>query len=97
MDLWCGDERSDAVEGWGPGGGALGTGPMDTPQMFCRCALRTALKDRLQCPPPSPTAVGYPQGCVGRGRQVTPPPLRGGQPMPSHCPSNARCQPQWHL
>ena len=26
-----------------------------------------------------------------------PPPLQGAQPMPSHCPPDAKCQPQWHL
>ena len=23
--------------------------------------------------------------------------LQGAQPMPSHCPPDAKCQPQWHL
>ena len=27
----------------------------------------------------------------------TPPPFQGAQPMPSHCPPDAKCQPQWHL
>ena len=27
----------------------------------------------------------------------TPPPLQGAQSMPSHCPPDAKCQPQWHL
>ena len=26
-----------------------------------------------------------------------PPPLQGAQPMPSHCPPDTKCQPQWHL
>ena len=28
-----------------------------------------------------------------------PPPLslEGAKPMPSHCPPDAKCQPQWHL
>ena len=30
-------------------------------------------------------------------RGGTPPPLPGAQPMPSHCPPDAKCQPQWHL
>ena len=32
-----------------------------------------------------------------RGRYPPPPPLQGAQPMPSHCPPDANCQPQWHL
>ena len=32
------------------------------------------------------------EGCIGRGGGV-----QGAQPMPSHCPSDAKCQPQWHL
>ena len=31
-----------------------------------------------------------------RGRYPPPPPLQGAQPMPSHCPPDAKCQPQWH-
>ena len=26
-----------------------------------------------------------------------PPPLQGAQPIPSHCPPDAKCQLQWHL
>ena len=26
-----------------------------------------------------------------------PAPLQGAQPMPSHCPPDGKCQPQWHL
>ena len=26
-----------------------------------------------------------------------PPPLQGARPMPSHCPPDGKCQPQWHL
>ena len=26
-----------------------------------------------------------------------PPPLQGAQPMPSHCPPDAKCEPHWHL
>ena len=34
---------------------------------------------------------------IGRG-EVTPlPPLQGAQPMPSHCPPDAKCQLQWRL
>ena len=43
-------------------------------------------------------------GLSGRGAleggepPPTPPaPPQGGQPMPSHCPPDAKCQPQWHL
>ena len=25
------------------------------------------------------------------------PPPQGAQPMPSHCPPDGKCQPQWHL
>ena len=39
---------------------------------------------------------GCEQGCIGRGGG-TPRPLQGVQPMPSHCPPDAKCQPQWHL
>ena len=35
---------------------------------------------------PMPTAVPPP-----------PHPRQGAQPMPSHCPPNGKCQPQWHL
>ena len=46
------------------------------------------------CAPRVPTPV-RPQGCIGKAGH--PPPLQGAQPMPSHCPPNAKCQPQWHL
>ena len=29
--------------------------------------------------------------------EVPPHPLQGAQPMPSHCPPDAKCQLQWHL
>ena len=37
-----------------------------------------------------------------RGRDAlegveVPPPLQGAQPMPSHCPPDAKCRLQWHL
>ena len=41
--------------------------------------------------------AGLGQGCIGRGGEVPPPPLQGAQPMPSHCPPDAKCQPKWHL
>ena len=31
------------------------------------------------------------------GRYPSPPPFQGAHPMPSHCPSDAKCQAQWHL
>ena len=31
------------------------------------------------------------------GGGAPPPPLQGAQPMPSHCPPDAKCQAQWHL
>ena len=42
---------------------------------------------------------GDAQRCIGRGGGYPrpPPPLQGAQPMPSHCPPDAKCQPQWHL
>ena len=42
-------------------------------------------------PPPPP-----PRGCIRRGGG-TPPPLQGAQPMPSPCPPDGKCWPQWHL
>ena len=42
------------------------------------------------------TGGGCGQRCIGRGG-APPPPLEGAQPMPSHCPPDAKCQPQWHL
>ena len=30
-------------------------------------------------------------------RKVTPPPFQGAQPMPSHRPPDAQCQPHWRL
>ena len=39
-------------------------------------------------PPPSP-----PEGCIGRGGGT----FQGAQPMPSHCPPDAKCRLQWHL
>ena len=41
--------------------------------------------------------AGEAQGCVGRGGGCPRPPLQGAQPRPSHCPPDAKCQPQWHL
>ena len=43
-----------------------------------------------------PLRIPPPQGCIGRGG-APPPPIQGAQPMPSHCPPGAKCQPQWHL
>ena len=40
---------------------------------------------------------GCQQTCIGEGERHLPPPLEGAQPMPSHCPPDANCQPQWHL
>ena len=42
------------------------------------------------------SAPPRPQGCIGRGGG-THPPLQGAQLMPSHCPPDAKCPPQWHL
>ena len=39
---------------------------------------------------------GEGQGCIGKGGRY-PPPLQGAQPMPSYCPPDGNCQPQWHL
>ena len=40
---------------------------------------------------PGPAFMAQPQGCIGRGGAAPPPPpLRGAQPMPSHCPP--QCQ-----
>ena len=38
-------------------------------------------------------------GCIGRGGGTPPPPrpLKGAQPMPSHCLPNGKCQLHWHL
>ena len=48
----------------------------------------TATRISLLLLPPAPS---YPAlGCC-------PLPLQGAQPVPSHCPPNAKCQPQWHL
>ena len=47
-------------------------------------------------PPPPPPDPPPPQGCIGRGGG-TPPPLQGAQPMPNHCPPDARRRLQWHL
>ena len=41
---------------------------------------------------------GGTQGCIGRGGGYPPPAtLQGAQPLPSHCPPDAKCQPQWCL
>ena len=55
------------------------------------------------CPlPSSPFSSGAvpsqpcPQGCVGRWGSTSPP-LQRAQPMPNHCPSDGKCQFQWHL
>ena len=42
---------------------------------------------RRECPP---------AGMHWKGGRYSPP-LQGAQPMPSHCPPDAKCQPQWHL
>ena len=47
-------------------------------------------------PPPLPTRLPDCQGRIGTGGG-TPPPLQSVQPMPSHCPPDAKRQPQWHL
>ena len=53
------------------------------------------------CPTTGPNARAQPpsqtQGCIGRGGGTPPAPLEGTQPMPSHCPPDAKCQLQWHL
>ena len=36
-------------------------------------------------------------GMHRKGGEVPPPPLQGAQPMPRHCPPDAKCRPQWHL
>ena len=47
--------------------------------------------------------LGHPQGCLGRGGGTPHPPIGshrlgiGAQPMPSHCPPDAKCQAQRHL
>ena len=51
-------------------------------------------------PPPPPLdkhipAPHPPRDALERG-EVTPPPLQGAQPMPSHRLPGAQCQPQWH-
>ena len=56
----------------------------------------------LQRPPPQPRGVwvgGWGRGgqrCAGKGGGY-PPPFQGDQPMPSHCPPDAKHQFQWHL
>ena len=42
-------------------------------------------------------AATDPQECGGVGGRYPPPPLQGAQPTPSHCPPDAKYQPQWHL
>ena len=37
------------------------------------------------------------QGMHWKGGGTPAPPLHGAQPMPSHSPPDAKCQPQWHL
>ena len=43
-------------------------------------------------PPPPPRGMHW-KG----GRYPPPPPLQAALPTPSHCPPDAKCQPQWHL
>ena len=43
--------------------------------------------------PPPPWSPSL--GCIGKGEAPTP--RQGAQPMPSLCPPDAKCQPQWHL
>ena len=39
-----------------------------------------------------------PTGMHWKGRGLPPPPpLQGAQPVHSHCPPDAKCEPQWHL
>ena len=42
-------------------------------------------------PPPDP------RDALEGGGGRYPSPLQGAQPMPSHCPPDGNCQPQWHL
>ena len=51
---------------------------------------RDALLEGEGVPPPPPRLILY--------RSLVPnPSLQGAMPMPSHCPSDAKCQPQRHL
>ena len=57
-----------------------------SPGLCCSQCERTAGPSREACP-----------GMHGGGGGGTPPPpLQGAQPMPSHCPPDGKCQPQWH-
>ena len=49
-------------------------------------------------PPPPWGAQGWGGGAGIQWKRGSPPAsLEGTQPMPSHCPPDAKCQPQWHL
>ena len=49
-------------------------------------------------PPPPPYACVYvhPRDAL-EGGEVPPPSLQGAEPMPSHCPPDAKCRPQRRL
>ena len=49
---------------------------------------------QLEVPNPTQPNPGVRDALEGGGGY--PPPLQGAQPMPSHCPPDAKCQPQWH-
>ena len=54
---------------------------------------RPFVTEPIPLEPCSAVESGDGQGCIGS----PPPPFQGAQPMPSHCPPDAKCQPQWHL
>ena len=59
-----------------------------TPRAYASDGKLATTRPVMELPSPPP-----PPGCIGRGEG----PIQGAQPMPSHCLSDAKCQPQRHL
>ena len=63
---------------------------------MCNIPFGTVLWMAPEVWPPPGGADRAGQECIGRGGGGPPPPLQGAQPMPSRCPTDAKCQRQRH-
>ena len=93
MDLafaFIADVRDPTCTGpGGGGGGGHGAGrPVGVP--WGRTAGTPDNKTAAARPPATPSDAL-------EGGRVPPPCIQGAQPMPSHCPPDAKCEPRWHL
>ena len=83
--MGCTDLSEFRRQAWGAGGAAAGGGSL------CRSLPPTL------APQPHSILCHIFIGRDALEGADPPPPLQGAQPMPSHCPPDAKCRLQWHV